>query len=90
MQVLLTQPPKKGGDGDDYDDDDDFLDEEAPRDSAVFADPKVSAMDGAGERVKAKTVIMDWAKKLQGEWEKCEPVLTEKGEKTLKVRLSES
>lgn len=32
---------------------------------------------------------MEWAKSLQKEWEACEPILTEKGERTMKLLKGE-
>ena len=44
---------------------------------------------GSSKPRRAKAVIMDWAKSLQKEWESCEPILTEKGERTMRLLKGE-
>ncbi len=91
-EFQLGAVPVKPGpvDGDeDGDIDEDEAGEDSPFDprtnaskSMVYPDPAVSDMDDApgasrlGQRAKARDVVMSWATKLQGTWEKCEPALT--------------
>jgi hypothetical protein len=38
---------------------------------------------GEAERENAKNVVLGWAHKLQEEWSRCEPILTEESEQAL-------
>ncbi|GMH49470.1 hypothetical protein TL16_g00523 [Triparma laevis f. inornata] len=58
--------------------------------SAVQASKTSHFLPSGGTKPRrAKSVIMDWAKSLQKEWEACEPILTEKGERTMKLLKGE-
>jgi hypothetical protein len=78
-------------DEDEDDDDDERFANRGPRSqttkSIVFAN-EVTAMDerttgGLEKRVPARDHVLKWAHRLQDEWMRCEPVLTEESEQAL-------
>ena len=60
-----------------------------PNDLLTPMDRGMTVASAKSKRARAKNVVMNWANKLQAEWQKCEPELTEETDKALTMLKGE-